>query len=750
MDAPKPASLGTNRLIDATSPYLLQHAHNPVDWYPWGPEALALARAADKPIFLSIGYSACHWCHVMAHESFEDAEIAAVLNDYFVSIKVDREERPDLDEIYMSATMLYNRGQGGWPMTLFLLPDGRPFFAGTYLPPRTARGRIGLLDLITEVARLWATERDGLVQAAEALTEGVRRFATVAPDSQLPDPGVIAAAAAGYARVFDSEYGGVLSGATNKFPPAMAMQLMLREYDRRIEAGEPAGDLLEHVERTLRHMARGGIYDHLAGGICRYSTDPQWHVPHFEKMLYDQALVADVYLDAYTLTRKADYARVAREILDFVLTDLRSPEGAFYSSLDADSEGYEGRYYVWTLDEVRQVLGARDAALFAAAYDVTETGNWRDRTGHAPPGPQNILRMRHPLVEVADCHGLSERELATVLERSRLTLLAVRRKRTPPHLDDKILTAWNGLMIASLAKASRALNEPRYRDAASKAADFILRTLERDGRLLRTCRGDRAHTDAYLDDYAFLIEGLLNLYEATFEPRWLDAAQRLAVAVRDRFYDQDGGAFFFTATDAEQSLVRTKDVGDSAVPGANSIHAMNLLRLAAIFDRSDLRGDAESIFRALGSRLRGSPFGFDRLLAALDFHHRGPREVAIVGPADDPRTQALVEAVWEHYLPNKVVVAIDPTQPDAAARASSVPLLRNRGMIAGGPTAFVCSRYVCREPATNPDILRRQLYPQSAGPGVELDPHGPSTAARHSAGLPQAARAGGKTGNTQR
>ncbi len=699
----------TNRLIDSTSPYLLQHAHNPVDWYPWGDEALVRAKAEDKPIFLSIGYSACHWCHVMERESFEDEEIARILNRHFVAIKVDREERPDLDDIYMNATMIYNRGHGGWPMSVFLTPDRKPFFAGTYFPPRSVFGRPGFLEILTEIARLWAEERPRLLQGADALTDAVRRAVQSDPGTRLPALDVLAKAAEAYARLFDADKGGILSGAANKFPPSMTIQLLLRQHRRSAAAGRPRSQWLDLCELTLERMARGGIYDHLGGGICRYSTDPDWLVPHFEKMLYDQALVADAYLDAFLLTQKPLYAETARGICDFVIRDLRLPCGGFASALDADSEGQEGKYYVWTLDEIRTVLGEADAALFAAFYDVTEAGNWHDAHGHAPPGPKNILNIPRGPDVVAKLHRVSEADLRTSLESSRRKLLDVRRRRVPPATDDKVLTAWNGLMITTLAKASCVLAEPRFRDAAVTAAEFIRDTLTRDGRLLRTFRAGRAHIGGYLDDHAFFAEACIHLYEATFDPRWLGHALRLTEQTLEHFGNAADGAFFFTADDAEQHIVRPKDTGDSAVPAGSSVLAMNLLRLAVMLDRPDLRTRAEAIFKSVAGRIDRSPLGVDRLLAALDFYAGPVTEIVIAGPPDDAATKALIDEVWRHYLPNKVVLLSDAGAPGPSAWAGELPLLKDRRPIDGRPTAYVCENRACRRPVTSPEDLAEQL-----------------------------------------
>jgi len=530
------ATVRTNRLIDSTNPYLLQHAHNPVDWYPWGEEALNKAEAEDKPIFLSIGYAACHWCHVMEGESFEDEEIAGILNEHFVAIKVDREERPDLDEIYMSATILYNKGQGGWPMSVFLTPKQKPFFAGTYFPPESRMNMPGFKDILLTITRIWEEDREKITESADVLSEAVKKLNTLTQPTGTVSREMVSKVANRMAEVFDRKKGGLLSGHTNKFPPSMTMSLMLKEYHRTAQQDRPNDYLLEITLLTLDHMANGGIYDHLGGGIARYSTDPDWLVPHFEKMLYDQALVSGIYIEAYQFTRNKRYANVARDIFDYVISDLRSPEGGFYSSRDADSEGVEGKYYVWSKAEVMSVLGEHAGDIFCSYYNVTEQGNFE---GH------NILNIQRDLQTVARLHQVEPGEAKAILADARTKLLKTRSKRVPPGLDDKVLTSWNGLMIASLARGGRILEEMNYIKAGARAADFILNEMSRDGRLLRSYRKGKAHTNGYLVDYSFLIEGLLALYQATFQPRWLMEAIRLNEDMIDYFWDETGGGFFF-------------------------------------------------------------------------------------------------------------------------------------------------------------------------------------------------------------
>ncbi|MCB9865969.1 MAG: thioredoxin domain-containing protein [Phycisphaerales bacterium] len=683
----------TNRLIHATSPYLLQHAHNPIDWYEWGAEAFRKAEQEDKPIFLSIGYAACHWCHVMEHETFEREDVADAINDKFVCIKVDREERPDVDEIYMQVTMALNQGNGGWPMSVWLMPDRRPIYAGTYLP------RAQFLMVCQRIHELWNTQRDQIREQGARIQEYLDTWAAGQPaDESVIAQDFVDQLAHHLARFFDVQRGGFESEA-NKFPPSMAMELMLRVGTRR---DDPS--LIEPVEVTLAHMARGGIYDQLGGGICRYSTDPEWLVPHFEKMLYDQALVSAIYLDAYQVTGKRFYADVARDIFNYVLTDLRAPQGGFYSTRDADSEGLEGAYYVWTVKQVKDVLGEDDGELFCRYYDVTESGNWFESRGHAPAGPKNILHVSKPPEMFCKLHGMNLDTFNAKLAGWRKRMLAARAQRVAPALDDKILTAWNGLMIASLARGARVLDDPQYAEAAARAADFVLTHLRKDGRLLATHRNGASRLTGYLTDYAFVIEGLLNLYEATFEQRWLNEAVALNDQLLAHYLDKAGGAFYFTADDAEALIARTKNPRDGAIPSGNSVEALNLLRLAELLDRKDLRSHAEGIFRAFKATAESSPGQFERLMCAVDFYHSKPLQIALVGPRESAATQALIDAVFAAYRPNKVVAwSADAAGDDAIA------LLRGKKPIQGEPAAYICAGYQCGKPTTSAADLRAQL-----------------------------------------
>ncbi|MEW6198961.1 MAG: thioredoxin domain-containing protein [Planctomycetota bacterium] len=702
------ASRPANRLSCATSPYLRQHASNPVEWHEWGPEALERARREDRPIFLSIGYAACHWCHVMAHESFESADVAAVLNTHFVSIKVDREERPDLDEIYMQATLVLNHGQGGWPMSVWLTPDGKPFFAGTYFPPTSRYGRPGFKELCEAIGRAWRERRPDILTQADKLTDVLRQGLRAEPCEGPPlGLDLVDATAEQLAGAFDTVSGGLLSGSTNKFPPSLAIDLLLRSATRQPADSARRKRFLELATLTLDHMASGGIYDQLGGGFHRYSTDVEWHVPHFEKMLYDQALVSRCYLDAHLATGTPRYRRIAAETLDYVLADLRSPEGGFYSARDADSEGVEGKYYVWTRDEALAVIGAEDGELFCAHYDIRPSGNWNDP--HDPGTPKNVLRELRDARCCAKFYGIAEEECARRLARGREKLLAARRRRVAPTLDDKVLCEWNGLMIASLARGGTVLSEPKYIAAAAAAADFVLRHHGGDGRLRRGWREGQVTSAAFLSDYAALIEGLIELYEATFEKRWLDTAIALNRTAVELFWDGADGGFFFTPADHEPLIARSKDIRDGAVPSGNSLQLMNLLRLAAMLGDDELRRRADHTMTALADDVRQSPWSAERFLAAVDFARAGPIEIAIVGDPRQPATQALLKQVYRTYLPNRVLMLHNPACPDDSVRS---PRLADRSLVDGRPTAYVCRNYACGRPVTTPAELARQLAPE--------------------------------------
>ncbi|MDP3091006.1 MAG: aldo/keto reductase [Nitrospira sp.] len=689
-----------NRLHTETSPYLLQHASNPVDWYPWGPEALTAARSLNKPILLSIGYSACHWCHVMERESFENEAIAAVMNRYFICIKVDREERPDLDEIYMAATVAMNNGQGGWPMTVFLTPDQEPFFAGTYFPPEDRWGRPGFGTLLKKIADYWEKDAAGVRTQAKDMTERLKG------EGRIPSPISVSAsvlddAVTQFTEDFDKTYGGF--GGAPKFPPAAGLSLLLRCYRRTGDA-----HTLAMVTKTLDMMAAGGIYDHIGGGFARYSTDARWLVPHFEKMLYDNALLARVYVEAYQLTKNPDYRRVACEVLDYVLREMTGPTGGFYSATDADSEGVEGKFFVWQPAEVRAAAGnPEDARRYCALFDITEKGNWE----HA-----SIPNRLRPLSEVAMELNLTSDELSETAARVTPLLYRARLQRVPPGLDDKILTAWNGMMLSAMAEAARVFGDARYRDAAMQTADFLLKTHVRsDGRLLRTSRAGRAHLEAYLEDYAYLAEGLIDLYEAGASESYLRAAAGLADRLLSDFIDGENGGFFTTAKHHEALILRSREGADGATPSGNAVAASALARLACHFDRQDWRDAAVGAIRAYGRQITRYPRAFAKSLAVVDFLTDGPVELAFVGDSQPAATRALYRAVAEVYLPNRIIAW---TESNAG---SVLPLLRGKSVVAGQPALYICRNFSCQSPVTDPQAVAEALRVHRSGAGTAAD-----------------------------
>ncbi len=684
----------TNRLVNETSPYLLQHAHNPVDWQPWDDEALQQARKEDKPIFLSIGYSACHWCHVMEHESFEDDEVAAILNAHFVSIKVDREERPDLDDIYMKAVQLMT-GSGGWPMSVFLTPDLQPFYGGAYYPPRDMMGRPSFKTVLKGVSRAWDERRDEIANTA---AEMVRHIQAIDGDAggaaDLPSPELIRRAAADLASTFDSRYGGF--GSAPKFPSGPTNQVLLRDYWR--NGVEESRRMAEH---TLQFMYFGGMCDHLGGGFHRYSVDEQWLVPHFEKMLYDNAQLAEVYTEAWQLTKNPLYRKVAEDIFAYELRDMRDPGGAFHSTEDADSEGEEGRFYLWTHDALVAELGKEDAAVFCDYYGVRPEGNFQS---HEPYHQgMNILHIAGPPQSVAERHGMTLDELESRLDKMRQKLFAVREERVRPGLDDKILTSWNALLIGALAKGARAFGRNEYKDAAEEAARFILDEMRDGDRLLRTHRGGRSRLPAYLDDYAFLCDAFVDLYQATFNTDWLREAERLADALIERFWDNASGGFYFTSSDHDGLIVRSKPFFDGSEPSGNSVAALGLLRLARLTGKSEYQEKAEATLRAARAQLEHMPRAFMNMLFAVDLAMHPSREVAIIGAKESPETAALLDVVNTRFLPDTVVALRDPSQTQADQISVQIPLLAEREPSNGKPTVYVCRNYTCERPVTSPD-----------------------------------------------
>jgi uncharacterized protein YyaL (SSP411 family)/aryl-alcohol dehydrogenase-like predicted oxidoreductase len=712
----------TNRLIQETSPYLLQHAHNPVDWYPWGDEALARAKAENKPILLSIGYSACHWCHVMERESFEDDEIADLMNRHFVNIKVDREERPDLDEIYMAATLALNHGQGGWPMTVFLTPAQQPFFAGTYFPPTDRFGRPGFATLLRRIAALWEEQSNTLRQQAERLTEYLKEQTRPAPGANVGEAEIRAAVAL-LAQTFDKTYGGF--GSAPKFPPSTALSLLLRSHRRTGDA-----QALHMVRKTLEGMAQGGMYDHIGGGFSRYSTDERWLVPHFEKMLYDNALLAKVYLEGFQATGDAFFGRIAREILDYILREMTGSEGGFYSATDADSEGEEGKFFVWTSREVEAILGPEEGAWLCATYDITEEGNWEGKS--IPNTPRSLPRVASRL-------GISVEQLRRCIETGRAKLYEVRQRRIPPGLDDKVLTAWNGMMIGAMAEGHRVLGDPRHLAGAARAADFLLTTLRRpDGGLFRTSRAGKAHLPGYLEDYAFLAEGLVDLYEAGGNVRHLREAARLAERILADFGDEAGGGFFDTAAAHEALILRHREGADGAIPSANAVAAFALARLSFHLDRSDFRDAAIRAISAYGRAIAEHPRAFCKSLVVADFLLEGPVELALVGTPGEAGFEALRQEVGRRYLPNRIVAHHDPAanrivayhdpaanriiahHDPAAGPPVDLPLIRGKGLVDGKAALYVCRNFACRAPVTDPAGVERALAERGAETAEEV------------------------------
>ncbi len=686
---PDTPSRRPNRLQHESSPYLQQHARNPVDWFPWSDEALQRAREVDRPIFLSIGYSACHWCHVMEHESFENEDIAALMNRGFVNIKVDREERPDLDQIYMNAVIAI-AGRGGWPMSVFLTPDLKPFYGGTYWPPESRMGMPGFRDVLQKVSAAWDDHRDRVLDGATELTDAVIRMGSPQGERGTPAEELLRNAMNVLLKTADRTHGGF--GEAPKFPHPMDLRVLLRCW-KRFDNGEA----LEIVRLSLDKMSHGGLYDQLGGGFHRYSTDARWLAPHFEKMLYDNALLVPVYLEAFQATGHAEYARVVRETLDYTLREMTSPQGGFYSTQDADSEGEEGKFFVWSESEIVEHLGPDDARIFNVNYDVSARGNWE---GH------NILNRVKTHADAAKSLGISEEELSAVLSRCKKKLLAARSQRIAPGRDDKILTSWNGLMMAAMSAAAQILGEDCYAHAARKAADFVLESLrEKTGRLLHVWKDGNARLNAYLDDYACLIDGLVELYQAVSEVRYLEAAVELAELMQSRFADADGG-FFFTSDDHEQLIARYKDVQDNATPSGNAMAATALLKLARITGRRDFEQLAVGTLEMLNGFLQQHPQAGGQALMAVDFLLGQTHELVIV---DENNAANSVAAIHHTFLPNKVVVRRPPGIPDTGLPAMLQPLLAGKSAREGSLTAFLCEQGTCQEPVIGMQALRRAI-----------------------------------------
>ena len=700
----------TNRLASEQSPYLLQHAHNPVDWFPWGPEAFEKARREDKPIFLSIGYSTCHWCHVMERESFENEAIAVLLNRDYVPIKVDREERPDVDRIYMTFVQA-TTGGGGWPMSVWLTPDLQPFFGGTYFPPENRYGHPGFASLLTQIAAAWAADRGQIADSARDMVEQLRHQTEVeagragAIDHAILDSGFYA-----FRRTFDTRLGGF--GPAPKFPRPSVHNFLLRYYARTKNQ-----EALDMALLTLREMAKGGIHDQLGGGFHRYSVDERWRVPHFEKMLYDQAQLAISCLEAFQATSDRQYAETARRILDYVLRDMTGPEGGFFSAEDADSATdparpdlkSEGAFYVWSADEIRDGAGQPAADWFCYRYGVEAAGNVADDP-HGEFTGKNILYQAHTVGETAQRFSRPLEEVrAGLLEAGRI-LLRARSQRVRPHLDDKILTAWNGLMISAFARGGAILEEPRYAAAARRAAEFLIARVydPQTGALLRRYRQGEAAIPAFLDDYAVFVQGLLDLYEAQFDLRDLELAIRLTEKQMELFEDPEHGGFFASAADDASLVMRVKEDYDGAEPSGNSVAAMNLLRLARFTNRSSFRQSAERTLAAFASRLAATPAALPQLLAACEWLLGEPREIVLVGGRDDADTEALLRALHSRFVPNRVIMLVDSHEARRAL-AAGIPSIEFMERIADRASAYVCRNYTCQLPVTESEKLAELL-----------------------------------------
>jgi uncharacterized protein YyaL (SSP411 family) len=690
---PKDGGKEFNRLIFESSPYLLQHARNPIDWRPWGKEAFAEAAKLDKPIFLSVGYTTCHWCHVMEHESFEDKEVAALMNKHYVCIKVDREERPDVDNVYMTVTQMMT-GRGGWPMTVIMSPEKVPFFAGTYFP------KSSMMQLLPHFSTIWQTERTKVNEVGESITKSLRELQSGHAGGDMNATNLDACYQA-LRGSFDRKHGGF--SHRPKFPTPHTLGFLLRYHHL---TGE--GNALEMVKTTLRKIRLGGVYDHIGLGLHRYSTDERWLVPHFEKMLYDQALFALANLECFQVTGDPFFLGSCKDTLEYVMRDLTSPSGGFYSAEDADSEGEEGKFYLWSISELKDALGEKDASLFAETYGFEKEGNFLDEVTHSKNG-RNIPHLQKSLPELAEKHEMKPKEFLAKLEGMRKKLFALRKGRIHPQKDDKVLTDWNGLMISAFARSGRALDEQEYLKVASKAADFCLKELRaKNGRLLKRWRKGQAGLPAHLEDYAFFTQGLLDLYEATFEPRYLTAAKELTDLTLVHFEDKEDGGFYLTADDGEKLLIRAKEIYDGAIPSGNSVMALNLLRLNKVTGDKKYLESANNLFSAFSGFLQKNPKGAEVMLHALSFALGSPSEIVLCGERTDKRTQALVAEINRRFLPASVLLFREPENPSEEL-LKIAPFLKHQKMVNGMPTVFICRDQTCDRPENNPKALAERL-----------------------------------------
>jgi uncharacterized protein YyaL (SSP411 family) len=688
----------TNRLIHETSPYLLQHAHNPVDWFPWGSEAFEKARAENKPLLLSIGYSACHWCHVMEHESFENESIAAVMNEHFVSIKVDREERPDLDHIYQSVVQMLS-GQGGWPLTMFLTPEQEPFYGGTYFPPEDRYGRPGFPRILAAVADAYHRRPGEVTKSIQQIREGLQKLSSLEASPGELSPDILTNAARALANNFDMVHGGF--GTQPKFPNPSNLEYLLRYWH--VSGNE---NFLNMAKLATGKIASGGIYDHLGGGFHRYSVDERWLVPHFEKMLYDNAQLLPLYLNMYQITHDEFYARVARETLTYIKREMLAPEGGFYATQDADSEGEEGKFFVWTKAEVDALLGEA-SRLFCRYYDITGSGNWEHGN--------NILHLTVSLDQTAKMFNKPLDEVTASIESSKAILFAAREQREKPFRDEKVLTSWNGLMLSGMVQAYNVLGEAEALQAVRDTITFLQRHMLRDGRLLSVYKDGQAKLNGYLDDYAFLSAALLDAFEATFTSAYFDLAQQLINTMLEEFWDVEQWGFFFTGKSHETLIERTKSVYDQAIPSGTSVATTTLLRLYHYTGRADYLQRAEQVLYLVRRHMEQQPFGVGSLLTTLDFYVRKPQEIVLIGAPDAEDTQAMLQALHQQYIPNKVLFQIDPQQ--VAAALAALPLLRDvlagKAQVEGKATVYVCHNFTCSLPVTDPEALTA-LFARSA------------------------------------
>jgi uncharacterized protein len=678
----------TNRLIHETSPYLLQHAHNPVEWYPWGEEALKRARQEDKPILLSIGYSACHWCHVMERESFENETIARVMNERFVNIKVDREERPDLDELYMNAVQVMT-GSGGWPMTLFLTPDLVPFHGGTYFPPEDRHGLPGFPKILAIVSDYYKNHRGEVGKLEAQVRQTLHQMFDIMPSQEKVDFTALSKALEELKGQFDPTYGGF--GKAPKFPSSMALSFLLRYWKK---TGEK--EALEIVEKSLDRMAKGGIYDHLGGGFHRYSVDERWLIPHFEKMLYDNALLARTYAEAYQATENGDYRRVVEETLNYVLREMKDPAGGFYSTRDADSEGEEGKFYVWTRDEVREAIGEELSTPFCAYYGIAPQGNFE--------GKASVLNVVYSLEKVSELYRISVTDLERVLKEGRQKLFAERQKRTSPGRDEKILTAWNGLMISALTDGFKITGDVTFLNGAMEAAHFILKKMRKNGHLMRVYKEGRCHTKGYAEDYAFFTQALIDLYESTLDVSWLAEADQLDKRMVEQFWDEKNGGFFYAGRENERLIAQSKNPYDNAIPSPNSIAVMNLVRLGYLTGDECLKEKALRTLQLFSGFFTAHPSGFTQMLSGLMFF-LDPEEIGILGEKGDLRTDSMIREIHRAYLPNKIIHFRGGQE---RIERGWFPFLHDKRGTAT-PTVYICKGSTCLPPARNEEELRKIL-----------------------------------------